>query len=249
MNWTLPLLFFGVAFIYSMVGFGGGSSYIALLALTGFPYDRIPPVALACNIVVVTGGVYHFARARHFNWGLFWPFMVGSVPMAFVGGRLPLREEVFLALLGTTLTVAGLMLLKSSPNNTSEADTVHPPGRVACLATGAGLGLLSGMVGIGGGIFLAPLLLHLRWATAKQVAAVSAMFILVNSLSGLTGQLSKNPRALADWDWLVLVGAVLVAGQLGSHLGARRFSGARVRQLTGLVVLAAGGRILWQAIT
>jgi hypothetical protein len=91
--------------------------------------------------------------------------------------------------------------------------------------------------------------LHLRWATAKQVAAVSAMFILVNSLSGLTGQLSKNPRALADWDWLVLVGAVLVAGQLGSHLGARRFSGARVRQLTGLVVLAAGGRILWQAIT
>jgi uncharacterized protein len=241
--WLLPVLFLAVALIYSMAGFGGGSSYIALLTLAGYPHERIPAVALVCNIVVVAGGAYHFVRARHFNWGLFWPFMATSVPLAFIGGRLPLTRESFLLLLGVTLLVAGALLIWPVGKNWAETD-VRSPSRAGSFVLGAGLGLLSGMVGIGGGIFLAPLLLHLRWATPKQVAALAAMFILVNSPAGLCGQLLKNPAALNDWRWLGLAGAVLVGGQIGSRLGAWRIPQDRVRRLTGVIVLAAALRIL-----
>ena len=201
MNWWLPILFFGVALIYSMAGFGGGSSYIALLTLASFPHDRIPAMALVCNLVVVTTGAYQFVRAGHFNWRLFWPFMVGSVPLALVGGRLPIGQNLFMWLLGLTLCVAGVLLLWPVPTLAHDG-AIRQPSRLASLAVGAGLGLLSGMVGIGGGIFLAPLLLLWRWALPKQVAALSAVFILVNSVAGLTGQLWKNPVRwpVKTWD-------------------------------------------------
>jgi uncharacterized membrane protein YfcA len=241
MSWWLPASFFVVALIYSMAGFGGGSSYIALLVLAGFAHDQIPAMGLVCNLVVVTTGAFYFVRAGHFNWRLFWPFMLGSVPLAVVGGRLPLQQELFFWLLGTTLGVAGLLLIW--PVKAADA-LVREPKRVTCLALGAGLGFLSGMVGIGGGIFLAPLLLLWRWAQPKQVAAIAAMFILVNSVAGLGGQLWKNPSALEGGEWLWLAGAVFVGGQIGSRLGAQRIAAARVRQLTGGIVLAAALRIL-----
>jgi uncharacterized protein len=229
--------------IYSTAGFGGGSSYIALLALASFPHDQVPSIGLVCNLVVVTTGAYQFARAGHFNWRLFWPFMVGSVPLALVGGRLPLEQEVFFWLLGGTLAVAGMLLVWPVRSASNEV-VLRPPNRTGSLAIGAGLGLLSGMVGIGGGIFLAPILLLCRWAPPKQVAAISAVFILVNSAAGLTGQLWKNPSALDSGEWAWLAIAVFVGGQIGSRLGAKRISQARVRQLTGVIVLAAAMRIL-----
>ena len=241
MNWWLPAAFFLVALTYSMAGFGGGSSYIALLVLAGVAHDRIPALGLVCNLVVVTTGAYHFARAGHFDWRLFWPFMVGSVPLALLGGRMPLKQDVFLWLLGGTLSVAGLLLLW--PVTAGNAP-LREPKRATCLALGAGLGLLSGMVGIGGGIFLAPLMLLRRWAEPKEVAAIAAVFILVNSVAGLAGQLWKNPVALAGGEWVWLAGAVLVGGQIGSRWGARRIPQDRVRQLTGLIVLLAALRIL-----
>ncbi len=247
MNWWVPVAFFVVAMIYSMAGFGGGSSYIALLALVYFPHDRIPSIGLVCNLVVVTTGAYHFARAGHFNWRFFWPFMVGSVPLAFLGGRLPLKEEVFFLLLGGTLSVAGVLLLWPVKAALNE-ETTSAPNQKVSLGIGAGLGLLSGMVGIGGGIFLAPLLLLWRWASPKQVAALSAVFILVNSIAGLAGQLWKNPSALAGGEILWLAGAVFVGGQIGSRLGARQIPQKQVRQLTGIIVLAAALRILFDRL-
>lgn len=244
LNWWLPAAFFGVALIYSMAGFGGGSTYIAVLTLAGFSHDRIPVVALVCNIVVVTGGAYHFVRAGHFNWRQFWPFALGSVPLALVGGRMPLTRESFLWLLGGSLLAAGVLLLW--PVRSKEAE--RPPHRGGSIVIGGGLGLLSGMIGIGGGIFLAPALLLLRWASPKQVAAYSAVFILLNSLSGLAGQLLKNPAALVDWQWLTLAGVVLIGGQLGSQLGAYRIPQERVRQVTGVIIIAAALRILMDCI-
>ena len=239
----IAAFFFAAAVIYSMAGFAGGSTYIAVLTLAGFAHDRIPVVALVCNIVVATGGAYHFVRAGHFHWRQFWPFALGSVPLALVGGRMPLTRESFLWLLGVSLLAAGGLLLWPVRKNLTE-DATHAPPRGWSIIIGSGLGLLSGMVGIGGGIFLAPLLLLLRWATPKQVAAFSTVFILVNSVSGLTGQLLKSSAALNDWHWLALTGAVWVGGQLGSRLGAQRISQDRVRQLTGVIVLAAAVRIL-----
>lgn len=241
--WVIAVLFFAAAAIYSMAGFGGGSTYIAVLTLSGFAHDRIPVVALVCNIVVVTGGAYHFVRAGHFNWSRFWPFAIASVPLAFVGGRMPLTRETFLLLLGLSLLAAGVLLVWPVGNERVGAD-VRPPHRGWSLGIGGGLGLLSGMVGIGGGIFLAPLLLLLRWALPKQVASFSAVFILLNSISGLAGQLLKNSAALSDVQWLWLAFAVFLGGQLGSRLGANRVSQARVRQVTGVIVLAAAWRIL-----
>jgi len=241
--WFIALLFFAAAAIYSMAGFGGGSAYIAVLTLAGFAHDRIPVIALVCNIVVTVGGTYHFARAGHFDWRQFWPYALGSVPLAFVGGRMPLTRESFMLLVGVSLLVAGVLLIWPVGNKRAE-EVARPPHRAGSIVVGGGLGLLSGMVGIGGGIFLAPLLLLLRWAAPKQVAAFSAVFILLNSLSGLAGQLLKGSAAFHDWQWLALAGAVFVGGQLGSRLGAHRVSQARVRQMTGVVVLAAALRIL-----
>jgi uncharacterized membrane protein YfcA len=236
----LVLIFFLAALIYSMAGFGGGSTYIAILTLAGVTYDRIPLIALVCNIVVVAGGLYHFVRAGHFSWQQFWPFALGSVPLALLGGRLPLTQGIFLWLLGTTLLAAGILLLWPVKHRELQA----PPPRCWCVAIGAGLGLLSGMVGIGGGIFLAPLLSLLRWAPPKQIAAIATAFIFLNSMSGLAGQLLKPSAVVFDWQWMELTGAVFIGGQIGSRLGATQISQARVRQLTGAIVLFAAVRIL-----
>ena len=182
--WLIAPLFFAAAAIYSMAGFGGGSAYIAILTLAGFTHDRIPVVSLTCNIVVTVGSTYHFVRAGHFDWRQFWPFALGSMPLALAGGRMPLTRESFMLLLGVSLLVAGVLLIWPVGNKRAE-EAARPPHRAWSIVIGGGLGLLSGMVGIGGGIFLAPLLLLLRWAAPKQVAAFSAVFILLNSLSGL----------------------------------------------------------------
>ena len=239
---VLPATFALAALVYSAAGFGGGSAYLAIMALAGVATERMPLLALLCNLVVVASGAWHFTRARQVQWSLLWPFLVGSVPMSLLGGRIHVGRAALSMLLGVSLAAAGGLLLRAEAASV-EASTLLLPKRSTSTLLGAGLGLLSGMIGIGGGVFLAPLLLHRRWAAPRQVAALCSFFIFVNSLAGLWGQWLKNPAALHP-DWMILVAAVFVGGQIGSQLGARRLSQTRIRQLTGALVLVAGLQIL-----
>lgn len=241
----LVIGFFVVALVYSAVGFGGGSTYIAVLALTGQPAEVIPLIALPCNIVVVTVGSYLAVHRRDFDWRLSVPFFVTSVPMAFVGGLIPLDATIYFLLLGTSLAFAGVsLMIRVAPD---ESNIRYRSGRLAGVI-GGGLGLLSGMVGIGGGIFLAPILHHLRWASSKTIAALCSFFILINSLSGLAGQILKAGAASAVsglYEAIPLLIAVAIGGVVGGRFVIEGVANQRVAQLTGLLVCTVGLRILW----
>lgn len=241
----LAFAFFFIALIYSAVGFGGGSTYIALLAFSGQPAELIPLVALPCNIFVVSLGSYFAVSRRDFDWRMATPFFVASVPMAFLGGVLPIDASIYFLLLGLSLAVAGLSLcLRTAPDESIVVAKSWTLG----VFIGAGLGLLSGMVGIGGGIFLAPILHHLRWASSKTIAALCSFFILINSLSGFAGQVFKTG---VDQAWvqmgsaLPLFVAVLLGGMIGGRFVIEGVAHQRVAQLTGLLVLVVGLRVLW----
>jgi uncharacterized membrane protein YfcA len=243
--YLMALAFVVVAFLYASVGFGGGSTYTAILIESGQHWELVPPVSLVCNIVVVTGGVYHFARAGHLDLRFAAPLIAASVPAAFVGGYLQLDESSFLKLLGVALLLAGvLMLLDRQWRGGGEV----APRTGVSLALGLGLGGLAGLTGIGGGIYLAPVLHLFRLAAARTVAATCSLFILVNSIAGLAGQLTKlggDAAVLLHAGFLVLPLAVLVGGQLGSQAGARWLPASPIRRLTGLVITIVAVRLLW----
>ena len=245
--YLIALAFIAVAFLYASVGFGGGSTYTAILIESGLHWELVPPVSLVCNIVVVTGGVYHFARAGHLDLRFAAPLIAASVPAAFVGGYLQLDESSFLKLLGVALLVAGvLMLLDRQWRGAGQA--LPRTGVGVSLVLGLVLGGLAGMTGIGGGIYLAPVLHLFRLAEAKTVAATCSLFILVNSISGLAGQITKlgsNAEVLLDAGYLVLPLAVLIGGQLGSLVGAKWLPASPIRRLTGLVIMVVSVRLLW----
>ncbi|MEO8142431.1 MAG: sulfite exporter TauE/SafE family protein, partial [Sphingomicrobium sp.] len=190
----LPGLFFLTALLYALVGFGGGSTYTALLVLAGTDYRAVPVISLLCNILVVTVGTWRFARAGHLDLKRSWPLFVTSVPAAWLGGRLEIGETLFVGLLAGALLAAGLLMLwqpyweRATEASANGRHWVEP-------AAGGALGFMAGVVGIGGGIFLAPLLYLLRWGPPKAIAATCAAFILVNSLAGLAGQASKGLAA------------------------------------------------------
>jgi len=244
----LTLLFFIIAIVYSAVGFGGGSSYIAALALFDYPYESIPVIALICNVIVVSGGIYHFRKKGHFKWSLFWPFALSSVPMAFIGGRIPVSKEFFLVLLGVCLFVIAVRLLFVNRTIKDYSEYRLPKTSLAIIL-GAVLGLLAGMVGVGGGIFLAPVLLYLRWGLPKQIAATAALFILLNSLSGLAGQFAKGTSMIGLLDYWPLFLSVFIGGQIGSRLGSGAILSQRIiKDLTALLVLFVSLRILYMFI-
>lgn len=245
--YLIALAFVAVAFLYASVGFGGGSTYTAILIESGLNWELVPPVSLVCNIVVVAGGVYHFARAGHLDMRFAAPLIAASVPAAFLGGLLQLDEASFLKILGVALLVSGVLLLLDI---TGREQVEHSPRKGIGLSLGLGLGLgaLAGVTGIGGGIYLAPVLHLFRLAETKTVAATCSLFILVNSLSGLAGQLTKlggNAGVLLQAGYLVLPLAVLIGGQLGSRAGARWLPASPVRRLTGLVIFIVAARLLW----
>lgn len=248
----MTFAFFAIALLYAMAGFGGGSSYTALLYLFELPYQLIPILSLLCNLIVVSGGSLHFIRRGHYRPELFWPFTLASVPMALVGGLIPVGKQLFLGLLGLSLLAAAMRLLWLRPASADEHSGAElPPAGPAlgpALAIGAGLGLLAGLVGIGGGIFLAPFLLNLRWGSAKQVAATASLFILVNSLAGLSGQLIKLGAAVDLRPYWPLLLMVLLGGQLGSRLGAGPLPQRWLSLTTAALVLFAGGRLVIQAL-
>ena len=239
----LALAFFVTALLYAIAGFGGGSTYTALLVLAGTDYRAVPILSLACNILVVSVGTWRFARAGHLDWRRVWPLFVTSVPAAWLGGRLVVERELFVGLLAGSLLVAGLTMLWQ-PYWKRDITPVPGPRWIEPVA-GGGLGFLAGVVGIGGGIFLAPLLYLLRWDGPRRIAATCAAFILVNSIAGLAGQASKGLGAAAAviGEHGLLFPAVVVGGLVGAGLGARRIEPKWVRIVTALLILYVAGRL------
>lgn len=245
--WGLAAGFALTALLYASVGFGGGSTYNALLVLAGTDYRLLPAIALVCNLIVVTGGTFRFARAGQVPWKPLWPILLLSAPCAWAGGRLPVDKPMFVALLGSALLIAGLlMLFQREPKQGQGADK-----RLGWLGVpiGMGVGLFSGIVGIGGGIFLAPVLHLLRWANVREIAASASVFILVNSLAGLAGQLMKahaaaTPAAISGY-WPLFV-AVLIGGQIGSLAGVKLLPQRVIRIGTAVLILYVAGQLLWQ---
>ena len=246
----LALSFLVTAILYAAVGFGGGSTYNALLVLHGADYRILPAIALACNIIVVSGGVWHFGRAGHISLRRLAPFLVASVPAAWIGGRIAVSETLFIGLLGGALLISGLRLAFQRAPATDQIAAVTPPLPLS-LAIGGGLGLISGLVGIGGGIFLAPVLYFIKWGSAKTIAAACSLFILANSVSGLSGHLMKLqdlailPLAIAYWP---LLPAVFIGGQIGSWLGTRGLEPALIKRLTAVLILYVAARLLYRWI-
>ena len=240
------LIFVAVAFLYSTVGFGGGSTYTAILIETGMQWQLVPPLSLTCNLIVVSGGVYHFYRAGHLDFRFAAPFILSSVPAAFIGGYLRIDEALFLLILGVALLIAGALLLADRrPHGATE--TVHESALSTRVSIGLVLGGLAGITGIGGGIYLAPILHLTRLAETRSVAALCSLFILVNSAAGLAGQLLKlgqTAEQLLDPSLLILPAAVLVGGQMGSRAGSRWLPAKPIRQLTGAVILVVAIRLL-----
>ncbi|ABI76152.1 putative membrane protein [Hyphomonas neptunium ATCC 15444] len=248
MSLGLGLLFFITAALYASVGFGGGSTYNALLVLHGTDYRILPAIALVCNILVVTGGVIRFHLTKQLSLRRLMPFLITSIPAAWLGGRLPVPETVFVGLLGAALLVSGLYLaFERAPPETAPPTGAPPPGLIS-YATGAAIGLLSGLVGIGGGIFLAPVLYFLGWGTPRQIAAASSLFILVNSVSGLAGQVTKLQDtdvlhlAMPYWPLLPLV---VIGGQIGSWMASQKLQPRIVKRLTAVLLLYVAARLLF----
>ncbi|MEQ1725372.1 MAG: sulfite exporter TauE/SafE family protein [Sphingopyxis sp.] len=247
MVWLAPL-FAAIAALYASVGFAGGSSYTAVLVLAGVAVPLVPVISLACNIIVSAGGVIRFARASHIAWRRVAPLLILSVPCAWMGGRMPISGAALVMTLGCSLLAAGALLLLGPDRAVTQAPAPADSGPgLLVLAMAAPLGLLSGIVGIGGGIFLAPILHLLRWDSARRIAGMAALFIFANSLSGIAGQLTKlsNTTLLAQaLGWWPLILAVLIGGQLGSHIGTRHLPPALIRRVTGLVIIIAAVRLL-----
>jgi uncharacterized protein len=241
--WLVPG-FFGTALLYASVGFGGGSTYSALLALAGTDFRILPIVSLACNIVVVSGGCLRFGRAGEMPWRGGLIVSLTAAPLAFLGGLTPIRESLFMALLGASLVFAAVALL--FPLAIEPAD--RPRRGWAIPLAAAPLGYLAGLVGIGGGIFLAPLLHLARWDSARRIAAAASLFILINSLAGLIGQLLKTGPARfgeALSGALPLIVAVVIGGQIGSFLALRYLPAQAIRWLTAALTGWVGIRLLF----
>jgi uncharacterized membrane protein YfcA len=238
----LVLLFIAVgliAFLYSSVGHAGASGYIATMTLFELAPTVIRPTALVLNILVATIGTFQFWRAGYFSWKLFWPFAVLSVPAAYVGGYLQPSASILRILIGVVLlfSAARLVFRTGDPPHTV---TPSPP---VAIGTGAGLGFLSGLTGTGGGIFLTPLLLFCRWAHIRQAAAVSALFIWVNSIAGLVGYFTKV-HSIPSLG-LILAASAIIGGAVGSHLGSRRFAVRVISFLLATVLLIAGIKLIF----
>jgi uncharacterized membrane protein YfcA len=227
-----------VAFLYSSVGHAGASGYIAVLTLFGFAPEAVRPIALVLNILVASIGTYQFVKAGHFSWALFWPFGLPAVPLAFLGGYLTLPTRPFKILVGLVLlSSAAWFLFKPGP----DGETKSPPKPVA-MGTGGLLGLLAGLTGTGGGVFLTPALIILKWAKTKSASATSVVFILLNSIAGLGGNISatKSFPAFA----LTFAGVAVVGGTLGSYLGSRRLDVTVVKRLLAVVLVIAGVKLV-----
>ena len=238
----LSILFFVTAILYSSVGFGGGSTYLALLLIWEIPYYIFPVIALFCNIIVVTGNSINYIRAGNHNFKLLIPFLIGSIPLAFFGGTLKIDKEIFEILLFIILTIAGLLLLINNKSYEKEF-VIKKINFLISVFIGSVLGLVSGLVGIGGGIFLSPILFLLKADKPKNIVTTASLFILINSISGIFGQLTKDSvlnEFLLYWPLFL---AVLIGGLFGNFLNLKIFSNRALAFITSILVIFVACRM------
>ena len=236
----LSILFFVTAILYSSVGFGGGSTYLALLLIWNVPFYIFPVIALSCNIIVVSGNCFNYIRAGNLNLKLLIPYLIGSIPLSFIGGSLPINKNYFEILLFLVLLLAGILLLINFKSyDDKEEIYVKVPTYISVMVGGI-LGFISGVVGIGGGIFLSPILFLLKVGKPKDIVTAASLFILINSVFGIFGQLTKNLviNEISNYWYLLL--AVLIGGQIGNYLNLKIFPTRILALITsGLVIFVA----------
>ena len=236
----LAIFFFITSILYSSVGFGGGSTYLALLLIWGIPYSIFPLVALSCNIIVVSGNCFNYIRSGNLNLKLLIPYLAGSIPLAFIGGSLSVEKQLFEILLFLVLLIAGIFLLINFKSYDDNEENYRKIPFIISIFIGGILGFVSGIVGIGGGIFLSPILFLIRAARPKHIITAASLFILINSVSGIVGQLTKNSVLTEIQNYWPLLIVVLIGGQLGNFLNLKVFP-ARILALvtSGLVLFVA----------
>ncbi len=233
----LSILFFITAILYSSVGFGGGSTYLALLLIWDIPYYIFPVIALFCNIIVVTGNSINYIRAGNHNFKLLIPFLIGSIPFAFFGGTLSINKDIFEILLFFVLSTAGLLLLINNKAYEDKDIIIKKLSYFISIFIGSALGLISGIVGIGGGIFLSPILFLLKADKPKNIVTTASLFILINSISGIFGQLRKeNVMDEFIFYWPLFL-SVLIGGLFGNFLNLKIFSNKVLALITSFLVL------------
>ena len=236
----LSILFIVTATLYSSVGFGGGSTYLALLLLWEVPYFVFPVLALSCNIIVVSGNCINYIRAGNLNLKLLTPYLIGSIPFAFIGGSLPVEKNFFEILLFLVLTIAGILLLFKFKSYDDNQENYKKVPIIFSILIGGIIGFISGIVGIGGGIFLSPILFLIRASSPKHIVTAASLFILINCVSGIIGQLTKNAVLIEILNYWFLLLAVLIGGQFGNFLNLKIFPTRILALLTaGLVLFVA----------
>ena len=239
----LSILFFITAILYSSVGFGGGSTYLALLLIWDIPYYIFPVIALFCNIIVVTGNSINYIRAGNYNLKLLMPFLLGSIPFAFVGGTLFIKKEVFEILLFLVLTIAGLLLLKNNKSYENKNLKLKKLNKFLSFLIGSFLGFISGIIGIGGGIFLSPILFLLKAEKPRVIATTASLFILINSFSGILGQFTKKFIFTEIINYWILFILVMIGGFIGNYINLKIFSNRILAIMTSLLVIFVAVRI------
>ena len=242
----LSILFFVTAILYSSVGFGGGSTYLALLLISGVPYFIFPVIALSCNIVVVSGNCFNYIRSSNLNLRLLIPYLIGSMPLAFIGGSLPIEKKLFEILLFLVLTIAGILLLLNFRSYDDKEESYRKIPIIISILIGGILGFISGIVGIGGGIFLSPILFLIKAGRPKHIVTTTSLFILINSLSGIVGQLTKNAVISEIPNYWFLLLAVLIGGQVGNFLNLKIFPTRILALVTSCLVLFVAIRIAYK---
>ena len=239
----LVVLFLVTAILYSSVGFGGGSTYLALLLIWGIPYFVLPVIALSCNIIVVSGNCFNYIRAGNLNFKLLLPYLIGSIPLAYVGGSLPIEKRLFEVLLFIVLATSGILLLFNFKSYDGKEKNYKKIPISISIFIGGILGFISGVVGIGGGIFLSPILFLMRADRPKNIVTMASLFILINSIFGIFGQLTKNLILTEIQNYWYLLAAVLIGGQIGNFLNLKIFPTRILALVTAFLVIFVAFRI------
>ena len=239
----LSILFFITATLYSSVGFGGGSTYLALLLIWDVPYFVFPVIALFCNIIVVSGNCFNYIRTGNLNLKLLMPYLIGSIPMSYLGGALMVEKELFEILLFSVLSAAGFLLLLNFNSYDDKKSSYRKIPKTFSILLGGILGFISGVVGIGGGIFLSPILFLIRAGRPKNIVTAASLFILINSTFGIIGQLSKNLVLYEITNYWYLLIVVFLGGQAGNYLNLKFFPTRILALITAFLVIFVTFRI------
>ena len=239
----LAILFLVTAILYSSVGFGGGSTYLALLLIWGIPYSVFPVIALSCNIIVVSGNCFNYIRAGNLNLKLLIPYLIGSIPLAYIGGSLPIEKKLFEILLFLVLATAGILLLFRFKSYDDRDESYRKIPSVVSIFIGGIIGFISGAVGIGGGIFLSPVLFLIRAAKPKHIVTIASLFILINSITGIIGQLTKNEVLMELLNYWYLIVVALIGGQIGNFLNLKILPVRVLALLTATLILFVAFRM------